>query len=175
MCKEYGILQYEVSNFAKKGYECKHNIQYWQARDFLGIGPGAHGRLTNPITNERVSTIQILTPEPWLHEVLDKDASGDIISKTEILTPEQRIEELFINGMRLLNHENWIDAGVSDEQCFHHGGQTLSQIVNANMRRELVRHGLIHDLQHRLYATERGLAVLNSLLPVLLDKWNTNN
>jgi oxygen-independent coproporphyrinogen III oxidase len=94
LCESYGLNQYEVSNFAKEGFECLHNVHYWKSRDFLGIGPGAHSRITNP-NNERYSSIQILNPSDWIQD------TGDGNKKIEQLSESDRLIELLMMGLRL--------------------------------------------------------------------------
>ena len=54
LCEDGGYKQYETSNFAKKGFRCKHNLSYWKYNDYIGVGPGAHGRIK--ISGKRYAT-----------------------------------------------------------------------------------------------------------------------
>jgi len=67
---EKGLAQYEVSNYAKPGYESQHNLSYWNYRDYLGIGPGAHSRLT--IEGEKWGIEQIKSPSVWLKSLKEQ-------------------------------------------------------------------------------------------------------
>ena len=87
--EEAGLPAYEISNHARLGAACRHNLVYWQGGDYLGIGPGAHGRLTEG--GRRFATRQHRAPEAWLAEV---EANGHATRERRALTPLERQEEL---------------------------------------------------------------------------------
>ena len=96
LCNQSGFPAYEVSNHAKEGEECRHNLTYWQGGDYVGIGPGAHGRLS---VNDRLRAVrQIKAPALWLKRVA---ASGNGIQEEERLSAGARAEELIMMGLRL--------------------------------------------------------------------------
>ena len=70
ICKSRGLVPYEVSNYSIKGYESVHNMNYWQGKDYVGIGPGAHGRIT--IDGVRYESMMYHLPEKWLNTVKEK-------------------------------------------------------------------------------------------------------
>jgi oxygen-independent coproporphyrinogen-3 oxidase len=96
VCAAAGLPAYEISNHARPGGECRHNLVYWRAHEYAGIGPGAHGRLD--IAGERRATATERRPEAWLMRV---EALGHGVISDEALTPEQVADELLLMGLRL--------------------------------------------------------------------------
>lgn len=91
-----GLAPYEISNYAQPGGASIHNLLYWQYEDFIGIGPGAHGRIT--INNQKIGTNQIRLPEKWLAEI---EKHGHATRQTEIITPAMQQTERIMMGVRL--------------------------------------------------------------------------
>jgi oxygen-independent coproporphyrinogen-3 oxidase len=87
---------YEVSNHARPGAECRHNLVYWRGHDYAGIGPGAHGRLT--IDNGRIATETERRPETWLMRV---EETGTGLTVEEKLTSGEAADEYLLMGLRL--------------------------------------------------------------------------
>ncbi len=85
VCAAAGLPAYEISNHARPGAECRHNLVYWRAHEYAGIGPGAHGRLD--IGGERRATATEKRPESWLMRV---EASGHGVITDDVLTREER-------------------------------------------------------------------------------------
>jgi putative oxygen-independent coproporphyrinogen III oxidase len=96
ICAAHGLPAYEVSNHARPGGECRHNLVYWRAHEYAGIGPGAHGRLD--IDGERHAVATERRPETWLSDV---EARGDGIITDDVLTREERSDEFLLMGLRL--------------------------------------------------------------------------
>ena len=94
MCADAGLPAYEVSNHARPGAECRHNLVYWRAHEYAGVGPGAHGRLTSD--GERRATATEKRPETWL---MRSRRAGTASSPT-MLTREQR-RTILLMGLRL--------------------------------------------------------------------------
>lgn len=90
------IFQYEISNYAKNGYECKHNLVYWNNGEWVGIGAGAHGRIN--INQKRYSIQNLKKPLNWLDKTL-KNKNG--ISIKKLLSKQEIIEEYLIMGLRI--------------------------------------------------------------------------
>src|SRR5262249_32652433 len=97
VCAEAGFLAYEVSNHARPGAECRHNLVYWRAQEYAGIGPGAHGRLD--IEGRRRATATEKRPESWLMRV---ESLGHGVITDEVLTREQMADEFLLMGLRLV-------------------------------------------------------------------------
>ena len=96
VCAQAGLPAYEVSNHARPGAECRHNLVYWHAQEYAGIGPGAHGRLD--IEARRHATATEKRPESWLMRV---ESLGDGIVTDDVLTREQMADEFLLMGLRL--------------------------------------------------------------------------
>ena len=94
--RRLGLPAYEISNHARPGGECRHNLVYWRAHEYAGIGPGAHGRLD--IDGERHATATEKRPETWLNRV---EADGHGLITDDILTSEERGDEFLVMGLRL--------------------------------------------------------------------------
>jgi oxygen-independent coproporphyrinogen-3 oxidase len=96
VCADAGLPAYEISNHARAGAECRHNLVYWRAQEYAGIGPGAHGRLD--IGSERRATATAKRPETWL---MRAESLGHGIETDEPLTREQMADEFLLMGLRL--------------------------------------------------------------------------
>ena len=96
LCKDGGYKQYETSNFARKGFKCKHNISYWKYNDYIGIGPGAHGRIT--MSGRRYGTEEEKNPDIWFKKTVS------LKSSTPKITPIENkvvLEEKLIMNLRI--------------------------------------------------------------------------
>jgi oxygen-independent coproporphyrinogen-3 oxidase len=96
ICAAEGLPAYEISNHARPGAECRHNLIYWRSGDFVGAGPGAHGRLT--LGNGRVATSTERHPETWLG-LVEQQGSGVIAE--EHLVQIENADEFLVMGLRL--------------------------------------------------------------------------
>ncbi|MGE5271042.1 MAG: radical SAM family heme chaperone HemW, partial [Thiohalocapsa sp.] len=91
-----GLPGYEISNHAHPGAECRHNLAYWRYEDYLGIGPGAHGRLRRD--SLRLATRQIRGPEAWLAAI---EAGGSGLEEATPIGAGEAVEEMVMMGLRL--------------------------------------------------------------------------
>jgi oxygen-independent coproporphyrinogen-3 oxidase len=144
-----GLPAYEVSNHARPGEESRHNLIYWRYGDYLGIGPGAHGRIT--AGGKRIATSTIRSPEAWLARVNETGAGLDRFD--EVTTEEQGTEALLM-GLRL---SEGIDV-ARIEQKLHRPLARVSALES---------QGLVMLTAGRLRATPRGRLVLNAVLKQL--------
>jgi oxygen-independent coproporphyrinogen-3 oxidase len=96
ICTAAGLPAYEVSNHARPGGECRHNLIYWRGHEYAGIGPGAHGRLGSGAARHATATER--APEKWLAQV---EANGHGLVTDETLTPEETADEFLLMGLRL--------------------------------------------------------------------------
>jgi len=149
-----GFDQYEVSNFAKtNAARSRHNLLYWQGADYIGIGPGAHGRLT--YENKRLATIASLKPDDYITRV---KSTGNGITTTEILTPESRAQEYLLMGLRITEG---INLGRYEQMC--------GRPVNPKAAAQYIAAGLLQRNGEHLAATQAGRLVLDSLSHELLS------
>ncbi|XP_057311302.1 radical S-adenosyl methionine domain-containing protein 1, mitochondrial-like isoform X2 [Hydractinia symbiolongicarpus] len=95
-----GLHRYEISNFAKKGYESQHNLSYWCGKDYIGIGPGAHSRLSTFADNKykHHALVQLPVPEHWINQIEKK---GHGIRRCHVLTQQERIDEVMMLSLRM--------------------------------------------------------------------------
>jgi len=157
--KNLGYDHYEVSNFAKldvnstvkSGLRSAHNLGYWRGQDYVGVGPGAHGRLTNE--GVRFATINAMTPAAYTSSVTE---TGFGISEKTALTSEESSDEYLLMGLR-------ISEGVSLQHYKNLGGT-----LNTNALSALTGDGFLIQDQDRLYASDKGRPVLNHLTDALL-------
>jgi oxygen-independent coproporphyrinogen-3 oxidase len=96
ICDAHGLPAYEISNHARPGAECRHNLVYWRGHDYAGVGPGAHGRIESG--GKRHATATERKPEAWLMRV-EANSHGLIIDET--LTSDERADEFLLMGLRL--------------------------------------------------------------------------
>jgi putative oxygen-independent coproporphyrinogen III oxidase len=151
ICAEAGLPAYEVSNHAVPGAECRHNLVYWNYGDYVGVGPGAHGRLT--INGERHSTTATRSPLPWLTASEDgADSFSD-----EPLGPGTQGTELLMMGLRL-----------ADGICIDRYEQLSRRRLDRALLMQIEADGLIETSAGRLRATPQGRLVLNAIVEALL-------
>ena len=151
-----GMAAYEISNFARAGAESRHNLAYWRGGDYIGVGPGAHGRLTSGGVTR--ATRLIRTPERWLATVEEK---GHGTSETEIIERAARSDEILMMGLRL-------SEGVRLSQFEARGGLAFDQAIDPARLAPLLAGGFLERNDTHLRATPSGLRVLDSVLAALL-------
>ena len=157
-CRAAGLDAYEVSNFAAPGEECRHNLVYWRSGDWLGVGPGAHGRAGRG--EGRTATRRWRSPEKWLEAV---EGTGSGIEARETLDAPARAAEALMMGLRLTE-------GVSAERFERTVGRTLEECVDAGRLRRLVSGGFLETSRTGARTTPRGRMVLNAVLGELLPE-----
>jgi putative oxygen-independent coproporphyrinogen III oxidase len=152
LCESAGLPAYEVSNHARPGRESRHNLIYWRGGDYIGLGPGAHGRLT--LGGARFATHAELAPDAWLDGVETGRAQHEA---TERLSPEEQAAEYLMMGLRL--HEG---VAFSRLRALS-GGTALSASLD-----NLLAEGLLWRTDDRFGTTSRGRMLLNGILRELL-------
>jgi putative oxygen-independent coproporphyrinogen III oxidase len=149
ICASYGLPAYEISNHARPGGECRHNLVYWRAQEYAGIGPGAHGRLD--IDGERHATATEKRPETWLNRV---EADGHGLVSDDILTSEERGDEFLVMGLRLAE-------GIDAAHYAAIAGRSIDPAQIANLK----EHGLVETTpEGRLRVTLSGFPVLDAVV-----------
>jgi len=147
-----GFEHYEVSNFAKAGHRSQHNLAYWQGRDYVGVGPGAHGRLT--VAGVRYATVAEMGPQAYQDKV---SATGLGISEKEALSQTAWAEEYLLMGLR-------IEEGVSLSRFTEISGESLPSTII----KQLSEGGLIIQKADMLMVTPSGRLLLNGITEKLL-------
>ncbi len=144
-----GLPAYEISNHARPGAESRHNLTYWRYGEYVGIGPGAHGRFVE--NGRRIVTMTEKAPETWANLV---EARGHGVTDGEILTSTDEADEYLLMGLRLAEG---IDLGRYEQLA----GRTISNARMAVLQQE----GLIAPLGNaRLRATSAGMIVLDAVV-----------
>ena len=149
---EHGFSQYEVSAYARPGKAARHNLNYWSFGDFIGIGAGAHGKLSHP-DGRIVRTWKTRLPKDYLNPAKQFKAG----EKT--LTADELPFEFLMNALRLTQ-------GVDAELFAQRTGLPLQTLAAA--RAEAEQKGLLQVEPTRLVATARGQLFLNDLLQYFL-------
>ncbi|MGR3290274.1 MAG: radical SAM family heme chaperone HemW [Paracoccaceae bacterium] len=152
ICEAAGLPAYEISNHARPGAESLHNLIYWRAGDYVGIGPGAHGRLT--LGSGRIATDTPLMPAAWLQRV-ETTGSGD--ATRTVLSGSDQAAEYLMMGLRLRE-------GISVTRHQTMAGKALSEEKINN----LSDLGFIKRNNDALRATRTGRPVLNAIIRELL-------
>ncbi|MDX2143674.1 MAG: radical SAM family heme chaperone HemW [Rhodospirillaceae bacterium] len=158
LCEAAGFPAYEISNHAAPGQECRHNLIYWRGGDYVGIGPGAHGRLTLP--TGAAATRQIKAPALWLKRVA---ADGHGTQDVEAIDTHARAEELMMMGLRLTE-------GVHIARFERLAGVTFDTVIDAAACERLMVQGFLEKKNGRLIATPGGRLALNEVLRQLLAR-----
>lgn len=151
-----GLPAYEISNHARPGEESRHNLTYWRGGDYVGVGPGAHGRLTRD--GARVATRQHRAPEAWLAAV---ERDGHATRGETTISPGERLEELLMMGLRLRE-------GVSRAAFLRAVGRPPEAALAPKRLRPLIDEGLLVLDDIGLRATAAGRRRLNAVLAYLL-------
>jgi putative oxygen-independent coproporphyrinogen III oxidase len=149
VCAQQGLPSYEISNHARPGAECKHNLVYWRGQEYAGIGPGAHGRLD--IDGSRHATATEKRPEAWLMRV---EASGHGIITDDVLNSEERADEFLLMGLRLAE-------GIDPRRYAELSGRPLDPGRIAVLREE---GAITVDPGGRLRVTQAGFPVLDAVV-----------
>jgi oxygen-independent coproporphyrinogen-3 oxidase len=153
LTEQYGMPAYEVSNHARVGAECKHNMVYWNYGDYLGIGPGAHSRL------EGRAIMMCYNPGQWLEKV---NATGHGIQQESSLSQQEILEELLLMGLR-------VSEGISQQNFFKRTGDVPEKLLNLANLKFLIAEGLVIQNPYAIKVTKKGRLVLNKIIEMLLQ------
>ncbi len=155
MMGEAGYPAYEISNHAVVGQESRHNLIYWRYDDYVGIGPGAHGRLTKD--GQKFATRGHRAPDIWLDKV---DQGGHGMHPFEPVTPLARYQEALMMGMRL-------SEGLPISRLVNAYGAPIDDILSKDKIATLVKEGILEDHADQLKTTPQGFKCLNAVLAYL--------
>jgi oxygen-independent coproporphyrinogen-3 oxidase len=152
VCERHGLPAYEISNHARPGAECRHNLVYWRYGEYVGVGPGAHGRVV--AGGQRIASQTEKNPELWLRRVTER---ADGMVAWDPVEPEQQSTEALLMGLRLME-------GVDLARI-----EAMSSL-RLDPRRVLAleQNGFLQRDQKTLKATPKGRLVLNAVLKELL-------
>jgi coproporphyrinogen III oxidase-like Fe-S oxidoreductase len=147
VCAAAGMPQYEISNHARPGTESRHNLVYWRYGEFLGVGPGAHGRIRSG--GALLATATEKQPERWLNAV---ESRGEGLTSHEAVTQAEQGAEYLVMSLRLAE-------GLDTARYHRLAGRPLAP----SRVQGLADEGLITCTGTRLVATAKGRLVLNAV------------
>jgi putative oxygen-independent coproporphyrinogen III oxidase len=149
VCAAAGLPAYEISNHARPGAECRHNLIYWRYHEYAGVGPGAHGRLF--VNGQRRATVTEKRPEIWLTRV---ETDGHGLIEDEVLTREQEGDEFLVMGLRLAE-------GIDPQRFERISGRRLDSARIA----PLAGYGFVESTpEGRLRVTSAGFPLLDAVV-----------
>jgi putative oxygen-independent coproporphyrinogen III oxidase len=151
ICDQHGLPGYEVSNHARPGSESRHNLIYWRYGDYVGIGPGAHGRVT--LSGQKYATECWSNPKAWL----DRVGQGSGEKPRAVISPSDQANEFLMMALRVRD-------GLDTDRFAALAGRPLDQTA----RDSLSDLGMITDLGSRIIVTNQGLMVLNAVIKELM-------
>ncbi len=147
-----GIPAYEISNHARSGEQSRHNLTYWRYQDYIGIGPGAHGRRLNMATQRHKK------PENYVSAVA---RNGHGIKAEERLDPAARAVEALLMGLRL-------GEGVDLSDIAKRTGIKQGCLIDADAAAKIVSLGMLIQNTDRLTITPKGMPLLDAILPQIV-------
>ncbi len=150
LCEQAGLPAYEVSNHAKPWAQSRHNLVYWRCGDYIGVGPGAHGRVF--LQGQRFAIDTPLSPDRWKSAAF----SGNAEQSRTVLTAQDMAAEYVMMSLRLVE-------GLDLDRLSFFGGS-----INTLKIKELSEYGLLVHRGNRLIATPSGRMVLNAIIRQLL-------
>ena len=145
---DHGYQQYEVSAYSQSGLQCQHNVNYWQFGDYLGIGAGAHGKITQTLPQTIIRTVKPKSPEHYLQDT-HKLGSSTVIPVAELPL------EFIMNQLRL-------KQGFTAENYFASTGLSISTLEPALS--ESLQQGLLINQDDRYFCSEQGWNFMDNIL-----------
>lgn len=152
VCDRYGISSYETSNHARAGAESRHNLIYWRYGDYVGIGPGAHGRIT--VGGHKIATETLVNPDQWLKSV---DENGWGRKSSEMVTSQDQASEYLMMSLRLAEGSNL-------RRYASLNGSELDKLQLEDM----ISAGFVSREANTIRTTAKGRPLLNAVLRQLL-------
>lgn len=149
---QHGFLNYEISAYAKDGHSARHNINYWQFGDYIGIGAGAHGKITHPKADEIIRTQKWRTPKRYL------SAINSYCQQTHTIAKDELAFEAMMNGLRL-------QEGLPVSYFIERTGMALSEIQTSI---DTAKSKGLLEVNSHIVATPKGRLYLNELLELFL-------
>ncbi|UAA37971.1 radical SAM family heme chaperone HemW [Paraneptunicella aestuarii] len=150
-----GYEQYEISGYSKPGHQCRHNLNYWRFGDYIGIGCGAHGKITNAETGTITRTVKIKHPKGYM------DCSNNYLDESWLVEKEDRPFEFFMNQFRLFE-------ACPKQRYEHTTGLSSSAPELLNIIEQAQQKGWLIDTPTHWETTDLGKRFLNELLELFL-------
>lgn len=155
LLKNMGYQRYEVSAYAKKNQECKHNLNYWRFGDYIGIGAGAHGKISFP--NRITRQVRERHPETYMQSI---ESKGNALVDAKEISAKDLPFEFMLNALRL---KDGVDTATFSERT----GLPLS-VISKGLH-EASKKGLLDENPSKLRPTDLGLRYLNNLQEMFLE------
>ncbi|WP_158706845.1 radical SAM family heme chaperone HemW [Candidatus Phycorickettsia trachydisci] len=157
MLEARGFELYEISSYAQKGFESKHNLNYWQYGDYLGIGPGAHSRLS--FLDEGINRMQaaemIYKPADWLK-------ANKRLRNVEVLSQQDIAKEIIMMGLRLIK-------GMNDDVLEKFTGKRFEQIIDKPFLQKLIGAKLLECDNAATRLSDRGIKLHSKIITEIFD------
>lgn len=146
--------RYEISNYAKPGFECRHNLVYWQYENYLGIGPGAHSRIDGR------AIMMTHNPQKWL-DLVNQQSHG--VQTDKVLSKEDIITEFVMMGLR-------INIGIEEGDFIKKTGGNFKDSLNLDYLRLITKEGLasFDESVSRIILTQKGQNLHSYLVPRII-------
>jgi len=154
---ERGFEKYEISNYAKPNFESQHNLAYWQYDEYIGIGAGAHSRVSLP-PNSRNAIVMESNPQKWYDKAIVKNAG---IQRNDKVSGQDLASEILLMGLRL-------KEGISLKKFEQITSKNLGEMINHTGFEKMSELNLIELKNDHLRTTEGGMFVLGSVLSELI-------
>ena len=157
--KNHGLDPYEVSNYASSGSECKHNLTYWKYNDYIGIGPGAHGRIF--IENRKYATMTYHKPEKWMKQVMSSNSMEKALQSNVAISDTEQYEEKIMMGLRMRK------IGIDKEMLHPKDYIEVKRMISMGFLEE---YRNTNDNMIMIRPTLQGTLLLNSVTAQLLSR-----
>ena len=154
LLRQAGFEQYEISAYSQAGQQCQHNLNYWRFGDYLGVGCGAHGKITLANENKIIRTVKVKHPKGYM------DLTRSYTSEKKVVTKQDLPFEFFMNRFRLLE-----PCPKSDYASFT--GIPLDNATKQNLETAITR-GLLVESSDEWQVTPLGRRYLNTLLEMMV-------
>ena len=158
--KKNDFIDYEISNYAKKGYQSRHNLSYWTSKEYLGIGAGAHSRINFDDSRNAVQMLSL--PEKWLEKV-EKTGSG--IQKQEKITKKEFLEEFLLMGLRL-------EDGIENDAFLENFDKNIKDLIKIDKLKCMTAGNFLLCDENRIKITKKGKLLTNRIIFEILENLN---
>ncbi len=162
---DHNLNLYEISNYAKKNFECKHNLAYWQASDYLGIGAGAHSRVYLDNAKERSALMMIHEPISWLKKVT---ATGNGLQSKNEINQKELLDEIIMMALRTKD-------GLTREILANHPAflnKSVTEIFDLRKLSYLMEQNFIELSKESLKIKDENLILANQIILKIIQSCN---
>lgn len=158
---QHGMKRYEVSNYAiDDKSQSKHNLLYWHIEDYIGIGPGAHGRIIDTQSGLRIETMTYHSPNKWM-QMLGQNDHG--MQKMIPLERKLQIREILLMGLRIADG---IDINSIEQRL----GFSLQPIVEVIKKSAMIENKMITISKSHIRPTSAGMDIVNSITKFIINQ-----